>query len=162
MVKNNYLGEKSKSLETRIAELKLRILDLERINSIHKALNASLRQELVEPPDNWKDTETFDGACMQEAVDIAHLVTKKQKDYGPANITTFGLEGVMIRLSDKINRLINLIQSNKNPENESLQDTFTDIAGYAIIGLMLQHDSFTKPLREWDVINEEDPDTETL
>ena len=43
MVKNNYLGEKSKSLETRIAELKLRILDLERINSIHKALNASLR-----------------------------------------------------------------------------------------------------------------------
>lgn len=144
MVQNNYLDEK-------IQELKNRIKDLERINRMHGALNGQLREEISR---SGEDVTTFNGACMQEAVDIANLVCQKQADYGTTNITMFGLEGIMIRLSDKINRLINLIQNDKHPENESLQDTLTDIAGYAIIGLMLSHKTFELPLRKMDAEEE--------
>ena len=143
MVQNNY----ELTLGSKIQALKNRIKDLERINCMHGALNGQLRQEISRSD----DATTFNGACMQEAVDIANLVCQKQTDYGTTNITMFGLEGIMIRLSDKINRLINLIQNDKHPENESLQDTLTDIAGYAIIGLMLSHKTFELPLRDIDV-----------
>jgi len=144
MVHNNY----ELTLGKKIQEFKNRIKDLERINRMHEALNGQLRQEISRSGD---DATTFNGACMQEAVDIANLVCQKQTDYGTTNITMFGLEGIMIRLSDKINRLINLVQNDKHPENESLQDTLTDIAGYAIIGLMLSHKTFELPLRDIDV-----------
>ena len=139
MVKNNFDRE--------VQDLKDRIKDLERINEMHKHLNGILRSELVDP--STLDATTFDGACAKEAMGVANIVVRKQKDYGPANITTFGLEGVMIRLSDKINRLINLLQNQKDPENESVEDTLIDISGYAIIGLMLQHKTFTRPLKEY-------------
>ena len=113
---------------------------------MHKHLNGILRSDLDDS--STIDTTTFDGSCIKEAMSVASIVVRKQKDYGPANITTFGLEGVMIRLSDKINRLINLVQNQKEPENESVEDTLIDIAGYAIIGLMLQHETFTRPLKE--------------
>ena len=35
---------------------------------------------------------------------------------------------------------------NNEPKNESIEDTFTDVAGYAIIGLMLAEDTFTNEL----------------
>tara|TARA_Y100000310_G_scaffold226056_1_gene228148 strand:+ start:1180 stop:1626 length:447 start_codon:yes stop_codon:yes gene_type:complete len=142
MAHNNY----ELSLGKKIQEFKNRIQDLERINRMHEALNGQLRQEISRSD----DATTFNGACMQEAVDIANLVCQKQTDYGTTNITMFGLEGIMIRLSDKINRLTNLIKNDKHPENESLQDTLTDIAGYAIIGLMLSHKTFELPLRKMD------------
>ena len=147
MVKNNY------DLNNEVQALKDRIKDLERINEMHKHLNGILRSELVDP--STLDTTTFDGACAKEAISIANIVVRKQRDYGPANITTFGLEGVMIRLSDKINRLINLLQNQKDPENESVEDTLIDISGYAIIGLMLQHKTFTQPLKEYTELEEE-------
>jgi hypothetical protein len=146
MVQNNY------NLESQNQALRDRIADLERINEMHKHLNGILRSELVDP--SIIDTTTFDGACVKEAINIATIVVKKQRDYGPANITAFGIEGVMIRLSDKINRLINLIHHKKDPENESVEDTFIDIAGYAVIGLMLQHDIFERPLKKEDALEE--------
>ena len=144
MVQNNYLDSK-------IQVLKNRIKDLERINRMHGALNGQLRQEISR---SGEDATSFNGACMQEAIEIANLVCQKQADYGTENITMFGLEGIMIRLSDKINRLTNLIKNDKHPENESLQDTLTDIAGYAIIGLMLSHKTFELPLRKMDAEEE--------
>ena len=59
------------------------------------------------------------------------------------NIDKFGWEGVMVRLSDKIERLINMWKKSKNriktplsPENESALDTWQDICNYGAIGYM--------------------------
>ena len=70
-------------------------------------------------------------------------------DYGLGNIALGGnlespedqkyaLQGIQIRLNDKINRLKNLLKNDKSyVEDESLEDTFIDIANYGIIGILL-------------------------
>ena len=91
--------------------------------------------------------ETFDESCRQTALRIAEIVIAKQHDYGHDNILAFRERGVVVRLWDKISRLKNLVWENNDPKNESIEDTFTDIAGYAIIGLMLADDTFTNELK---------------
>ena len=130
-----------------ILKLKKRILELEQINEDHKQLNGQLRSSVSCDTLYDYDVESFEGACIKEALDIANTLISKQHDYGQDNILVFGEEGIMVRLSDKIHRLINLFKKrNTKPQNESVKDTFTDIAGYAIIGLMLQKDTFQLPM----------------
>lgn len=93
------------------------------------------------------DIVSFEIDVVTLADHIARTVIKKQKDYGPNNIrrSPYGpLPGLVVRLYDKIARLANLSGKNATPENESLRDTFVDIAGYAIIGLMILDDTFPK------------------
>jgi hypothetical protein len=65
------------------------------------------------------------------------LMDKKQQDYGSNNISAFGEFGVLVRLNDKIERLKNL---NKMPsvKNEAIEDSYIDIANYAVISLMIR------------------------
>lgn len=73
----------------------------------------------------------------QIAKEIADLLDKKRKDYGTENIKKFGTKGVLVRVSDKVERLINLTwETDKEPNFESVEDTWKDIAGYAILGLI--------------------------
>ena len=44
--------------------------------------------------------------------------------------------------------VVNFIWVKGIPKNESIEDTFIDIAGYAIIGLMLANETFTNELKE--------------
>jgi hypothetical protein len=67
---------------------------------------------------------------------------RKQHDYGHGNINRFGIYGVIVRLSDKIERLDNLRSKQVKPQNESIQDTLTDIVGYCVIALMLMDETF--------------------
>jgi len=93
--------------------------------------------------------ETFDEACHRVATQIAYTVISKQHDYGQDNILGFGDKGLVVRLWDKVSRLKNLIwNGNGIAKHEPIQDTFTDIAGYAIIGLMLDKEWFTLGLKE--------------
>lgn len=62
----------------------------------------------------------------------------KQYDYGPGNIASFGNIGVLVRLNDKIERLKNLMLNSKEVNNESIYDTWLDIANYGLIGLMCE------------------------
>ena len=89
---------------------------------------------------------TFEDSCRQTALKIADIVIAKQHDYGHDNILAFREQGLVVRLWDKINRLKKLVWENNEPKNESIEDTFTDVAGYAIIGLMLAEDTFTNEL----------------
>ena len=71
------------------------------------------------------------------AHEIAELLEKKQADYGNNNIIKFGTKGVLVRVNDKVERLINLTWNNdKEPKFESVEDTWKDIAGYAILALI--------------------------
>ena len=77
------------------------------------------------------------------AAECVSLLDSKQKDYGPGNISRFGVKGLSVRLYDKVERLANLLMDKEEPpENESLEDTFKDIANYGLIGLMLLRDKW--------------------
>ena len=96
-----------------------------------------------------KNNISFEQSCREAALQIAEIVILKQHDYGHDNILAFKETGLVVRLWDKVARLKNLLWTNTNkPKNESIEDTFTDIAGYAIIGLMLANNSFTNKLIE--------------
>ena len=70
------------------------------------------------------------------ADEIAELLDQKRADYGTENIKKFGSHGVLVRVSDKVERLINLSKRNNKPNFESVEDTWRDIAGYAILALI--------------------------
>ena len=62
------------------------------------------------------------------------LFDKKQHDYGPQNIAKFGTTGVLVRSSDKLERLINLYKRDEKPEvAEPITDTWQDLSVYGAI-----------------------------
>ena len=70
------------------------------------------------------------------------LFDKKQGDYGPHNISKFGTLGVLVRCSDKIERLINLyseatLKKANTPTtrntDESVLDSWVDLSVYGAI-----------------------------
>jgi hypothetical protein len=79
--------------------------------------------------------------------DIA-LFDKKQRDYGPDNIAKFGLTGVLVRSSDKIERLINsqaisIDSVQYKPEaNESIEDSWQDLSVYGVIARVLMENKW--------------------
>lgn len=74
------------------------------------------------------------------------ILVSKQRDYGPNNIARFGTAGILIRMHDKIARLLNLLQKCGNDfnravhinsvPNESIIDTLIDVIGYSVIAVM--------------------------
>jgi hypothetical protein len=80
--------------------------------------------------------------------EMTELLIGKQKDYGHGNILSFGLFGVAVRMSDKLERLKNLLSKGTTPSNESIEDTIMDIVGYATIASMLLEGTFQLELQE--------------
>lgn len=85
---------------------------------------------------------TFEDNVFDLANELANLLIRKHKDYGPKNISQSPggpVNGLRVRMWDKIARINNLVDnSNHKPNYESLEDSFKDLANYAIIGLMVQ------------------------
>lgn len=70
----------------------------------------------------------------------AKLLLSKHRDYGPSNIANApggAINGLRVRMHDKLARINHLVDSGSAPENESLRDSFLDLANYAVIGLMV-------------------------
>ena len=75
---------------------------------------------------------------------------KKQMDYGPSNIamgTSLNTDdekrlskiGLIVRINDKIQRLINLVvKNNREAQNEPVMDAFKDLACYGIIAQIVE------------------------
>jgi hypothetical protein len=81
--------------------------------------------------------------------DIVAVVIDKQRSYGVGNILAFGLVGIAVRMSDKVERLKNLVKTGYTPEHsEPLADTWLDIVGYAIVAVMLLRGTFELPLAD--------------
>ena len=64
------------------------------------------------------------------------LFCTKQRDYGRGNISKFGQLGVLVRTSDKVERLSNLILGGRVASNEPIEDSWKDILNYGAIGLL--------------------------
>ena len=70
-------------------------------------------------------------SVISKFLDDIKLFDKKQSDYGSHNIAKFGVIGVLVRSSDKIERLINL--KDKEELNESIEDSWQDLSVYGAI-----------------------------
>lgn len=65
------------------------------------------------------------------------LFKSKNRDYGDA-FATYGVIGVIVRIGDKINRLININKNQINlVDDESMEDTLIDLHNYAALALIL-------------------------
>lgn len=70
---------------------------------------------------------------------LAEILQEKNDAYGDSFSKSLDEDGLLvlkIRLGDKFNRISSLIKRDELKENdESLEDTLLDMAGYAILGL---------------------------
>lgn len=67
------------------------------------------------------------------------MLDRKQQDYGSLNLTKFGTFGVVVRMNDKLERVVNLIKkADAVANNEPLADSFLDLANYALIAYVMQ------------------------
>ena len=70
---------------------------------------------------------------------LANVLQQKNLAYGDSftkSVDEDGLLVLKIRLGDKFNRISSLIKKGEFKENdESLEDTLLDMAGYSILGL---------------------------
>ena len=73
--------------------------------------------------------------------ELLEILYKKHEDYGPMNIAGAPggpMNGLRVRMYDKLARLNNLVDTGDTPNYESIEDTLIDLANYAIIGLLVQ------------------------
>lgn len=101
-----------------------------------------------------------------DSADMSRLLAAKQHDYGHKNIDRFGLQGIIVRLNDKYERLANLEFTRQflaeghtvSPKvDETLLDTLRDIVGYCVIGLMVLDDTFKLELGTGDGVASDNP-----
>ena len=74
--------------------------------------------------------------ALQSLLECAVLLDRKNRDYGPGNISAFGEQGVIVRVNDKVERLKTLVWGGKHPQHEKVEDTWKDLTNYGVIGLM--------------------------
>ena len=101
----------------------------------HDRLRASIHKFL-----DCTEDHTFE--IIDILLDDIKLFDQKQRDYGKLNISKFGQIGVLVRASDKIERLTNLIQSARLPTNESVQDSWQDLSIYGAIARVVNKGSW--------------------
>ena len=79
---------------------------------------------------------------FKEIVDsMLDLYQRKQADYGDSAAKTFdewGLVSFLVRMEDKMNRVINLTQKQGEAKvaDEKIEDTILDLANYSIMALI--------------------------
>jgi hypothetical protein len=76
---------------------------------------------------------------FEEILDqMAQIHEAKNSDYGNSfdkTMDQFGVTAAIIRLSDKMNRLVNLTQHGNPQVKESIEDTLLDMANYCVMTL---------------------------
>lgn len=74
--------------------------------------------------------------------ELGNLLISKQLDYGPGNINNAHggpINGLLVRMGDKFERLKNLFRDGESKAQfEPVEDSFKDLANYAVIGLMVK------------------------
>ena len=86
----------------------------------------------------------LDDAFELECRHLLETFLQKHKDYGKGNILEIAEMGITFRIAEKVSRLKNLLAKNEGPVNESIEDTWTDIAVYAVIAKLFRKGLFQK------------------
>ena len=101
-----------------------------------KKINLKNYSEVIDLPDPTQ----FQIDVWEITDELGDLLLKKHHDYGPKNISQSpggAINGLRVRMWDKMARINNLVDNDKDSLNEPLEDSFKDLANYAIIGLMV-------------------------
>ena len=110
------------------------------------------REHMMDDDSVWLQLGAFayknDNEYKFDVDSVTEILINKQRDYGPDNIARFGLKGLIVRVHDKVARLENLTENNREASNESIEDTYLDIIGYSAIGMMWMNDQFLSPLKQ--------------
>ena len=97
-------------------------------------------RDFVSPSDPGKVDEAFIADVWRIMDQAGNLLVRKHHDYGPKNIAHSPggpLNGLRVRMWDKIARINNLLDSGVQPSNESLRDSFLDLLNYSAIAMMV-------------------------
>lgn len=92
--------------------------------------------------------QEFTRSVIDYKLNEAIVLITKQGDYGPNNIALCPIgpvNGLIVRLYDKISRLTNLTRTGAAPNHESIVDTGLDIANYGTIVSMILAGHWPKP-----------------
>lgn len=108
-------------------------------------MNKILYDSLFNNPELLPGKLTVDLAAYDKIVAQAReTVIKKNQDYSGGrsfdNISAGGVYGVVIRMLDKVSRLMTLTAPNAEPaavKSESIEDTLMDLLNYSIIATLL-------------------------
>lgn len=82
------------------------------------------------------DPQFLDESFVRVCEEMLKTFMKKNRDYGKGNILDTGELGIAFRVNDKLNRIKNLLITKQRPENETMEESWIDIAVYAVIAVM--------------------------
>jgi hypothetical protein len=97
-------------------------------------------RDLSSAPYTDKVDEAFVADVWRIMDTAGNLLIRKHHDYGPKNIAHSPggpLNGLRVRMWDKIARINNLLDSGVKPSNESLRDSYLDLLNYSAIAMMV-------------------------
>lgn len=107
---------------------------------------ANVRRVLIDSP-HPRPAQTTAGSSDEFVYDVwrildeaGNLLLKKHEDYGPTNISRSPggpLNGLRVRMWDKVARINNLVDKDLDPNHESLRDSFIDLLNYSAIAIMV-------------------------
>jgi hypothetical protein len=97
-------------------------------------------RDYIDTANPSKIDEAFIADVWRIMDQAGNLLVRKHHDYGPKNIAHSPggpLNGLRVRMWDKIARINNLLDSGVKPSNESLRDSFLDLLNYSAIAMMV-------------------------
>ena len=105
--------------------------------TVPRSLSLELKRLGLPPTSEVGLSTELARAILPVALANLRTLDRKQLDYGSRNLTDFGVAGVIVRLNDKMARLINLHKRQDHlangPLNEPIADTLLDLSNYALI-----------------------------
>lgn len=150
----NFISRHADMMEDKDLDTELKLLfmfDLRPHFSLHKITTEPAMERLLGHrmiPIGVQAASILKRMNVWDETEMIQLLIRKQRDYGHGNILGFGLFGVAVRMSDKLERLKNLMRRRITPSNESIEDTVMDIVGYSVIASMLIDGTFELQLKE--------------
>lgn len=82
----------------------------------------------------------FEDHVDEVFAELEALLLSKHADYGPTNIALApggALNGLRVRIHDKVARINHLLDNDRDPRHEALEDSFRDLANYAAIAILV-------------------------
>jgi hypothetical protein len=87
--------------------------------------------------------QTLDQAFAEVNDQVLKMFLKKHQDYGKGNILSIEELGIAMRIMEKTQRLKHLLMKPDDaPANESIEETWIDIATYAVIAILYRRGQF--------------------
>ena len=138
---NNFHVSLKQIFDIKSNKIELIELDNEIINKILLELHNICMVHILfmsEKIDKNSDNNLLINHFSLHQIEQNSLYERKNSDYGDAYLL-FGFIGIIVRIQDKIQRLISILNKKKKEiYNESILDNIIDLCNYCVLALMLR------------------------